>query len=668
MNELKRLYSKKTLFILAALIIINMGLFMLSCAPEREITLTGEALESYIDEYPEFLEKTKENGRNMSVLNMYKSGFAADNIRKTAEIYSKLEDITVKSGDNRGAVLLLQYELTDIFLLAFLLIMAVQLLSERKKGLANLIRSTLKGRGTPYFQRMAVLAFSAIAAGFLLYGGNYVGMLISFGEGGMSRSIQSLPEFMQCPYNITIAQYFMMSLALKITACFMAASAFFIVISLFGTAAAYTIAALLTVAELLLYVLIIPVSAVNVLKYINIFSIIKCIDFLSVCRNLNIFGKAVPALECNIVFLSAGIAIILAVGYIVHGKMYVRSRNIFERVTEKIAGITEKLSFQRTLFGWEAYKLLVKQGGIIFMTAAFILTLTASLKYDYFYPINPTEEKWYNKFHGEITAEAVETGEKNLDRLEDSIEYYQSKIDELLSYGEGKYNPESLNSYMNFLGQSIEDRDGLLPVLENMRDGLVYTERTGNVVYLIKPYAYDLLIQRDEQTRNRASLYILIGIIGAVSGVFAYDRQNNMKSTLLSSYRGRKVLTTAKIGIVLIVCVITCVSLHLIQFIQIGRLLGYNDISVPVQSLMFMRDFKPYISISEYLFLLFAVRAAAACLVGLVCTSVSRLCTDTMSAMGISIFTLAIPSVFAEIIPNGEFVSAVYIIGAEYFK
>ncbi|MBR4096898.1 MAG: hypothetical protein IKK42_06315, partial [Oscillospiraceae bacterium] len=413
---------------------------------------------------------------------------------------------------------------------------------------------------------------------------------------------------------------------------------------------------------------IIPVSAVNVLKYINIFSIIKCINFLSVCRNLNILGKAVPALECNIVFLSVGIAIILAVGYIVHGKMYVRSRNIFERVTEKIAGITEKLSFQRTLFGWEAYKLLVKQGGIFFMAAAFILTLTASLKYDYFYPINPTEEKWYNKFHGEITAEAVENGEKTLDRLEDSIEYYQSKVNELLSYGEGKYNPESLNSYMNFLGQAIEDRDGLLPVLENMRDGFAYTERTGNVVYLIKPYAYDLLIQRDEQTRNRASLYILIGIIGAVSGVFAYDRQNNMKSTLLSSYRGRKVLTTAKIGVAVIVCVITCVSLHLIQLVQIGKLLGYNDTSVPVQSLMFMRDFKPYISISEYLFLLFAVRAAAACLVGFVCAAVSRLCTDTMSAMGVSIFALAIPSVFAEIIPNGVFASAVYIIGAEYFR
>ena len=221
---------------------------------------------------------------------------------------------------------------------------------------------------------------------------------------------------------------------------------------------------------------------------------------------------------------------------------------------------------------------------------------------------------------------------------------------------------------MNFLGQAIEDRDGLLPVLENMRDGFVYTERTGNVVYLIKPYAYDLLIQRDEQTRNRASLYILIGIIGAVSGVFAYDRQNNMKSTLMSSYRGRKVLTTAKIGIVLIVCTITCVSLHLIQLVQIGKLLGYNDISVPVQSLMFMRDFKLYISISEYLFLLFAVRAAGACLVGFVCAAVSRLCTDTMSAMGVSIFALAIPSVFAEIIPNGEFASAVYIIGAEYFK
>lgn len=665
MSELKRLYSKKTLLLLAALIIINMGLFMLSCAPERDITLTGEALEGYISEYHEFLEKTKENSEKLSILNMYKSGFAADNIRRSAEAYAKLNDIEVEIADNRGIVLLLQYELTDVFLLAFLMILSVQLLSERKKGLANLIRSTLKGRGKLYFQRMIILAFSAVTAGIFLYGGNFLGMLISLGDGNMSRAIQSLPEFMKCQYSISIGEYFLISLALKITACFLASAAFFLIISIFGTAAAYFITALITVSELLLYTLIIPVSAVNSLKYINFYAILNCDDFLSACCNLNVFGKAVPALVCNVIFLSASIIAVAVSGYFIHGKMYVRSHNFLQSISNKIGAFFEKISFQRTLFGWEAFKLLIKQGGSLFIGAAFILTLTSAMKYDYFYPVDKHEEKWYERFYGEITSDSVANGEKELTRLDNLIEHYQMRIEEILSR---EKHGDMLSRYMNELNEAIRDREALLPVLENMRDGLSYSEKTGNAVQLIKPYAYDLLIQHDEQTRNRASLYILIGIIGAVSGVFAYDRQNNMRNTLLSSYRGRGVVTSAKVGTVLIVCIVICVSLHLIQFVQIGKLLGYNDIEAPVQSLMFMRAFTPYISIRNYIILLFAVRALAACAVGLVCAAVSRLCYDTMSAMGVSIFALAVPSIFAEIIPDAEFISAVYLIGGEYFR
>ena len=184
---------------------------MMSFATEKNITLTGDELETYISEYPEFLRNTRENRDSLSMLNMYKDGFAADNIEKTALAYGKLEDMTVKSGENREIVLFLQYKLSDVIMLCFLMIISIGFLKERRKGTVNLIRSTAKGRGILYFQRVGILAVSAVIAGVILYGSNLLAMLIQSGNTDFSRSIQSLPEFMQCHYGITITEYIFIS-------------------------------------------------------------------------------------------------------------------------------------------------------------------------------------------------------------------------------------------------------------------------------------------------------------------------------------------------------------------------------------------------------------------------------------------------------------------------
>ena len=96
----------------------------------------------------------------------------ADNIRKTALAYSELENITVSVGENRGIVLFLEYKLTDVIIIAFLMIMSVRFLKERKKGVVNLIRSTAKGRGVLYFSRVGILLFSSVVLGMVMYGVN----------------------------------------------------------------------------------------------------------------------------------------------------------------------------------------------------------------------------------------------------------------------------------------------------------------------------------------------------------------------------------------------------------------------------------------------------------------------------------------------------------------
>lgn len=196
-----------------------------------------------------------------------------------------------------------------------------------------------------------------------------------------------------------------------------------------------------------------------------------------------------------------------------------------------------------------------------------------------------------------------------------------------------------------------------------MRDGMAYTRRTGNTILLIVPYTYDLLLRRDETTRERASFFILLGIIAAVSGIFVYESENHMKDSIHTAYRGRGQTTAIKIGLALCICSIASVLLHLIQVYQIGNTLHYKNLSAPIQSLPFMREFGPYITITQYLILLFAVRAAIACAVGLICLLISRLCTDTVTALGFAAFLFLVPTIFAEMFPSGKAFSVIHLLG-----
>ncbi|MCQ2417001.1 MAG: hypothetical protein MJ071_04210 [Oscillospiraceae bacterium] len=286
------------------------------------------------------------------------------------------------------------------------------------------------------------------------------------------------------------------------------------------------------------------------------------------------------------------------------------------------------------------------------------------MKYKYVCLVNEYEEYYYNMFEGEITSEKLAAIEKKKINLEDTIASCRMEIEKLM---QSENDNSTAIAALDFeIAEAESHLEGLMPVYENAKDGMEYIERTGHSIQLIKPYSYDLLLQRDRSTRTRASLYILIGIIGAVSGIFAFDRQNNMNASLRSAYRGRWKLNITKTAIVFAVSVILCLALHMIQFVQIGKMFGYNNITSPLQSLMFMRDWKLQISIREYLILLFAARSLSAFLIGIICMGISRICTDTVSAMGVSAFLLAVPAIFTEFISESVFFNPLNLISGTF--
>lgn len=661
MNELKRVFGRKIIMLSVILVLLNFILFTLSCDSGRDITAVGDELAEYISSYNQTVESTVKQSRELSMLNIYKDGFGSKNIEKTAEDFSALSDIAPAYGDNRGIVVLSDYHMTDLIFAAFMIIISAVLLAERRNGLANLIRSTSGGRTRLYFSRIGVLVISAVSGAVLLYGGNYLGAVLTFGDMGIPRAIQSVPEFSMCSYRISVGDYLICSAGVKILAVLTAALLFFTLISLLGTVGAYLFGGIFAAVQVLFYLLIPSVSSLNVLKFMNIFAAVKADDYFRVYQNLNIFGRPVSIHYAGVSFCVSVFLICLVSGIFIHGKMYLKREHFAESILLAVRKFTEKHSICRTLFGWEGYKLIIRQYGGIIVICAFLAAYSQAVKYDYFYPQNPYELEWYAKYEGEMTAEKLSDMETQKSRLERSINLFQSRLDKIISEKTVDWN--TWGKIKAFLDEAQAKYDTLLPIIENVRSGMEYTARTGNSVSLIKPYSYDLLFRRDTKTVQRNSLFILIGIICAVSGVYSFERQNRMDGTLRSAYRGRTALDLCKIVWVVLLCAVLCAAVHSVQLIRINMQLGLSGLDAPVQSLDFMRNYSAYMTIKQYIIVKFAARASAACVVGLVCTSISKLCRDTSSSMGICGFVTAASCFIPQAVSGAEWVSALFWIG-----
>ncbi len=667
MRELGRVFNRKTFLILAILCAMNLILFLLSIDPEKMITLQDEGLEEYLNRYPVFLKNTVENGSRMGMLSMYQSGFGSESLKKTTELYSALGETRVQAGENRGIVLLIQYQLTDLFLLVFLFLIVMEFQAERKKGLTYLVRSTIGGRSKLYLQRMAILAFSTFVGAICFYGANLVGILFGFGLGDLSRSLQSLPEFMKCPYGITIGAYLFRSLFLKMTGCFGVAVMFYALIGCLNTMMAYLLSAVFVTGELLAGLLIPPISSWNGFRYVNLFTLIRCEEYYKDVIFINAFGHAKEALPLTLTIFGILFLFVLVAGYAIHGRKYVVVSHRGEKLFDLIARLRERFSIQHTLFGWEGYKLLLKQRGLVILAAVFLVHLALSMQYEYYYPVDIYVRMYYIEYHGEITEERVQKADRSMEILQNTEQSLRNRI--AIMEKETPCPFQKIQAMQESIKTIQWKQKSLQPIIDDLHSGLDYEKRTGRTITLVAPFYYDLLLNRDEKTRTRASFLTLVALLGALAGIFAFDRQNHVEQIMHSAYRGRRLTTVLKILLVLFYSALSCGLLHVIQVWRVSKVdAGLPDLKCPVQGIGFMRDFKFFVPIWGYLLMLFLVRMFMACLLGLLISVISRRSGDVVTAMGVSCFAVILLVLLGTILPAAWWLSPLKLLDGVYFR
>lgn len=642
MSELKRICTKKALMILILIVVLNILMFFISLPQGKEITLQGDELKSYIQSYPQFIENVKNQGNSISILSIYADDFSKNNIEKTMADYESLGNVKLTAADNRAVVVWSDYAMGDMILLGLMLVLVISFGSDNSKGLTMLIRSTKNGRLVLYKNRILSLFICSIFLAIILSASTLIAAFASFGEINLLMPLQSIPEFMRSCYKISVLSYIVLSVLIKAFSVFSISVIVYFIMLVFKNSLFVAVSVVVMAIELLLSVTILETSSINHLRFINLFTLLKTDVFFKEYLNLNFFSAPVNFLLASISFVAFVVIAVIIIGAVICEKKYFLSKSSVSSVIVKLKDRFHRLVPTGGVMYYEAKKLLINQAVLAVGVVLFVMVHNSLTAYEYVYAVDENVERWYNTFSGEINEDLKLDIEDKLSEYQGYIDYYENAIKEEQSKPEP--SDRRIQELYTFLMENKTQKAAIEVVYENVVNGIEYTQKSGVTIHNIKPFSWSFLLREDKNTVNTASLYILLFIIFASCGVFSYESQNNMSKTIRTLHKGRLVVTAVKLIYISVISAFFATFVHLIQYNMIGEILKYENLSSPVQSLMFMREFPIVMSIKAFIILLFILRAVMAVIASLITALISKYTPDRLISLVVSVFILAIPS------------------------
>ncbi|MBQ8921589.1 MAG: hypothetical protein IJ060_05440 [Oscillospiraceae bacterium] len=667
MAELRRLLiSPKRLVMLLMIAVINLALFSGRCRTERERfdynrqqridwgyedDYEQKQLETYLTEtYPRYLETVQMQSQSQSVLSKLsrdksQNKFIDRNLTKTAEDYRRLGTVQLEYGENRGIKILLDYRLTDFLLLIAPLLLALELSGEGASAVGALTRSTKRGRVTLTAWRIFAVVLLNAANVLLLYGGNIAFTWYYFGNPGLSRAVQSIPEFQYCPYRLTFGSFFLSASLLKIAALTAAALFFWLLLARLHPVLSWGISALAFGGMYLLSELILPTAKLNHLKFINLFTALEANTFFTEYLNLNWFSypsgfltDLLIALTLLLVILT--VLVLWLVGWCKPARLGERA----ERLREIAGKFLSRFQPVHTRFGAEGWKLLIAQRALLTAAAAGLLGWYLWKDISMYRPVSLQMNRIYTQYEGEITAEKIKDADEYLALLEERIETVSTQLEQAVLE---EKSPQLIAQLQQSLSEYQEMHELYQKVDKILHNNADYTARTGRDAWFVRDEAYQLTFFESAAER-RCCMVLLLFLIFAFSGMAAYDNRYDTRMLLRSTKHGRTGLYLRQLGWIALLSAAGSVGLHLITLLHIRKDSGFSMLHAPAQSLSYLQWIPVSISLRSALIWLMILRflAAFALSAGIFC--ISRASRTPQKALLLSMLVFLLPSALNE--------------------
>ncbi len=629
-NEVKKIFGKNTLLIMLSLLVLN-GVLILAGENKRDYNFSGEDyrklyssegmqgkaeeqlehLKACIEEngitgqyflmryvisdiektlgYQEYLNNIAESALKYGRLSIFanEDGFSKRNIKKTADVYGSLPEIEIVPGKSRGVVMASQYNGSVILGFMFVMYVVFMLITREKEIGSLALTMTAKSGHIHHGAVKLMMCFvSSIVISVLLETENWAAASCYYGLGDMGRSIQSIPEYQPCVFDVSIVQFMLISVCFRTMCIFMVSSVIFLIAC--RSRGLAELAIKLTVVfgvEGAAYCTIPGNSIWGLLKYINIYGSLDSSELLGNYLNLNLFGYPVWYLPVFIIF-SVTVIIAFAVwGIYAYAHMGAMPSGKKFRLVKLNSGTS-------SVFLQECYRYFVCEHVL------WIIILLIIVRILTFSPVRETfefqDDVYYKQYMLKLEGEYSEEKEAMIDEEEKTYR----EITEKANAASASTDDVSVR---NLIWMKYNDETAHFKVLDKVREQAWYLkDKQGAFMY---DQGYRILAGEDSGKEADILLALTSGLLMMICSVFMYgpDYQTGTDRMIRATMRGRRYLYVRREVIGTIVLLIIFGITYIPYILSVLNAYGTQGMDFPACSVRCLGGYPRWVTIRLYL-------------------------------------------------------------------
>ncbi len=600
---------------------------------ERDALETIKTQISYLNEFNSYYSTIKNNAERMQRTSVFgdPNSFAYRNTVKTVKDFAMIDGAHGTLGDDRAITSVFDDPIADYLMLAFMTVISVLMLAERKSGLWQLVRATKRGRANLAIERVFTLFIAAFLATLFIFGSR---LLISYhtydGIKYGSRLIQSVQGYNGIPVPMTVNSFVMLYCGVKVVCTFCAGVLLFLMLSAIknvNIAIAVTGAAL--ALEFTLYSTVRDSSILVPFKYVNIFQLIVPRGFVVSYMNLNVLEhplntRAAVSMVMGVLSTAAAIGIVLVQVF----KRPVGRPNPLEKLLDGIRRKTYKLVFMQ-----ETGKALFAERGILVVLALVYVFLSfGSLPRPTVSEEQMAVTAYYRKYAGSVSEETLASIDGDIEKVEEQLRNPGDSFSAMLA--------EKRLKGLDALRREVGD------IIERNASGEYPKE-----IKLIPPFTYMIVFgEQSKSFETGQGLKALLCIALLTAGLYAYEKQSGMTKLLRSLHGGRTRLFLKKELITLAFSALVFIAVYLPEI----RALAVNDLyggfacfDYPMQGLELLRETHLPLSVGGLTVLFYLLRFFMLFLIGSAVGFLSGLVDRVNTAFVVSAAVFALPACIA---------------------
>ena len=562
----------------------------------------------YLLGYEAYLGKIDADAAKLQSVSLFADpdSVAYQNTVKTAEDFHTMDGVSVSMGHDLAVTEVFADKWADYSIVILICVVCGLFVAERKEGLWPMIYAAPGGRWKLVCKRIGIL-FAAAWIGTVLIVGSKILLCgwVFHGLGEWDRVVQSIPMFQNVPTPLTIAEFWLLYIAVK------ALGAFWIGLVLWAVLSAISNLGLaLTAAGLLMGLefactAILSSSMFAVLRYVNVFSYVDFIPVFSRYLNISVFGGLISGSDLVLAILPFLCLIFAGVNVlIVERKHPIGASN---RLLHWADGVLRKLDPKLPRCG-EFGKLLIKRKGAILLIVLAIVAIRMEEPPRAYVPYDPYIQHYQSEYAGPITEDTITSLEEALAKAMDT-------------------------------GNQI----GLQTVLES-------AQNAPEGAWILPTAPYDAIWSNNlGNYHRRTALITMLFLVLTLAPIASQERQNNMTVLLTSTSGGRKRLWLQKQLVLLTLTTFVWLMIYGGELIHTVKAYGaFQCLSAPTFSLELFRD-SAAIPLGGMLALYYGAKLLVLLTIGEICFALSSRCSKNRDAILVCCAVLLIPAALAAI-------------------